>query len=291
MANVINYAEKYTAELDQKIVQEALTGVLETPSVNWMGAKTFQIPTINVSGYKTHSRNGGFNRGDVETANDPYTLGFDRDIEFFVDRADVDESAQAASAANVTATFMSERAIPEIDAYRFSKLATRAIALGQNTAADAITAENVYGKLKTALLPIRKFGAGNVVMYVSSEVMDALERSTEFVRNIEAGGTGSLDSRVTALDGVRIIEVWDTDRFKTAFDFTNGFVPAAGALDINFIIVAKQAVVAKSKLDYMALWQPGTHTQGDGYLYQNRLYHDLFVLEGKKEGIYVSTKA
>jgi len=288
MANVINYAEVYTSDLDQVIQQDALTGLLETPSVNWLGGKTFQVPTINVSGYKPHSRNGGFNRGDVETTNEPYTLSFDRDIEFFVDRADVDESALAASANNVTATFMAEHALPEMDAYRFSKIATEAIDAGQ-TASVAITPANVYSVLKAAILPRRKYGAGNIVLYVSSLVMDALERSTEFTRNIEASATGSLDSRVTTLDGVRIIEVWDQDRFKTAFNFTAGFAPAVGALDINFLLVAKPAIVAKAKMSYIKLWQPGTHTQGDGYLYQNRLYHDLFVMKNKADGIFVHT--
>jgi len=291
MANVINYAEKYSSELDQVLKQGALTAELETPNVNWLDAKTFHVPTIGVSGYKPHSRNGGFNRGSVETTNEPYTLGFDRDIEFFVDRADVDESAQAASAANVTSTFMNEHSIPEMDAYRFSKLATKAIAAGQNTAADAVDKTNVYGKLKAAILPLRKYGASNIIVYVSSEVMDALEQSEDFTRQIQASGTGALDSRVTSLDGVRLIEVWDTDRFKTAFDFTDGFAPAVGALDINFLIVAKPAVIAKAKMAYIRLWEPGTHTQGDGFLYQNRMYHDLFVMKNKTDGLFVSTKA
>ncbi len=289
MANVINYAEKYTAELDQVLQQQSLTGILETPNVNWLDAKTFHVPSINVSGYKPHSRNGGFNRGSVETTNEPYTLGFDRDIEFFVDRADVDESAQAASAANVTGTFMNEHSLPEMDAYRFSKLATKAVAEGQ-TAEAAITSATVYGVLKAAILPMRRYGAQNLVLYVSSVVMDALEQSDDFTRNIEAGATGSLDSRVTSLDGVRIIEVWDQDRFKTKFDFTDGFLPAADAKDINFLLVAKPAIVAKAKLAYIKLWEPGTHTQGDGYLYQNRMYHDLFVMKNKADGVFVHTK-
>lgn len=291
MANVINYAEKYGRELDQLFQQEALTSELETPQVNWLDAKTFHVATVATSGYKPHSRNGGFNRGSVETSNEPYTLGFDRDVEFFVDAMDVDESAQAASAANVTKVFMSEHMIPEVDAYRFSKLATKAIAEGNNTAADVVDKTNVYGKLKAALLPIRKWGAQNIIVYVSSEVMDALEQSTEFTRNITATGTGALDSRVTSLDGVRIKEVYSVDRFKTAFDFTDSFVPAVGALDINFLIVAKPAIIAKQKHSYIKLWAEGEHTQGDGYLYQNRLYHDLFVLKNQADGVFVSTKA
>src|SRR5690625_1647473 len=123
--NVINYAERFQTELDQAIVQNTLTNALETPNVNWLGARTFHIPHLEVSGYKNHSRVGGFNRGTVEVTHDPYTLQFDRDIEFFVDSMDVDESNQAASAANVTREFLSRLAGPASNAYRFAIIATQ----------------------------------------------------------------------------------------------------------------------------------------------------------------------
>src|SRR5690625_5463205 len=79
MANVINYAERFQEELDQAIAQNTLTNALETPNVNWLGARTFHVPHLEVSGYKNHSRAGGFNRGTVEVTHDPYTLQLDRD--------------------------------------------------------------------------------------------------------------------------------------------------------------------------------------------------------------------
>ena len=66
---------------------------------------------------------------------------------------------------------------------------------------------------------------------------------------------------------------------------------ASDGKDINFLIVAKPAVIAKAKFNSIYLFAPGQHTEGDGYLYQNRLYHDLFVLETKKDGVYVSHKS
>lgn len=291
-ANTINYAQKYEKELAQVMSQGALTAELETPQVNWLDGKTFHVPSVDVTGYQPHSRNGGFNRGSVDVTREPYTLNFDRDIEFFVDRADVDESAQAASAANITKVFMDENSIPEMDAYRFSKIATAALARAGQFASEAITAANVYTRLKAAILPIRKYGPMNILVYVSSEVMDALEQSEDFTRQItmQAGAPGAIESRVTAIDGVKLVEVWDAGRFFTSFDFTEGFVPAVDAEAINFLVVAKPAIIAKAKLSYVNLWQPGTHTQGDGYLYQNRLYHDLFLKKKREDGVYLSTK-
>lgn len=291
MANVINYAEVYQQQLDQLLTQEALTNELETPNVNWMGAKTFHVPNLSVSGYKPHSRNGGFNRGTVEVTHDPYTLQFDRDVEFFVDKADVDESNQAASAANVTSVFMREKGIPEVDAYRISKLAQEAIANGAVSDA-ALSIGNIYTELKKALLPMRKYGPMNLTAYLSSEAMDLLERSEDFTRKIEVTSNNqTIETRVTQLDGVLLKEVWDEQRLYSAYDFSDGFVPEDDAEKINFMIVARPAVIAKAKISSIYLFAPGQHTEGDGYLYQNRLYHDLFVMKHKQDPVFISTGA
>src|SRR5690606_40648633 len=67
-------------------------------------------------------------RSNVTVTHESYTVQFDRDVEFFVDQMDVDESNLAASVANITRVFLQEHAGPEVDAYRFGKLAQHAIA-------------------------------------------------------------------------------------------------------------------------------------------------------------------
>ncbi|NIK12867.1 hypothetical protein [Alkalibacillus almallahensis] len=289
MPNAINLVEKYGQELDQVVKQATLTNVLETPNVNWMGAQTFHVPTVGVTGYQDHSRNGGWNRGEVETTNEPYTLSFDRDVEFFVDRMDVDESNQNASAGNITRTFLNEKAGPEVDAYRFSKMATRALSDGNNTV-ESVSGVDVYDRLKSDILKVRKYGPSNLVAYLSSSAMDQLERSDKFTRNIQVqnGGT-AIETRITSLDGVQLVEVWDAERFNTQHDFTTGF--AATGQNINWIIVNRGSIVAKTKINSIYLFEPGAHTQGDGYLYQNRMYHDLFVMKNKADGIVLSAES
>ncbi|RMI79780.1 hypothetical protein ABNB56_07225 [Streptococcus iniae] len=287
----INYITKHGAEFEKKLMQGSLTSILETPKVNWLGAKSFELPTISVTGYKAHTRSKGYNSGTVSNDKNVYTLGFDRDVEFFVDKADIDETNLELAAANVSNTFITEHATPEVDAYRFSKIATSAITNSHFKSEDDYDVTNIYSRLKAALLPMRKYGAGNIVMYVSSEIMDLLERSKDFTRSIATTSPQGIDTRVTSLDGVQLIEVWDDARFKTQFDFTTGFVKASGGKNINFLIVAKNAIIAKAKFNSIYLFEPGSHTEGDGYLYQNRLYHDLFVLKSQEDGVYVSHKS
>lgn len=290
MANNINYATQYKKELDQALVQNMLTAMLEVPAVNWLDAKSFHIPTISVTGFKTHSRNGGYNRGSVEKTDKPYTIEFDRDIEFFIDEADVMESNRVAEMGNITRVFIESQATPEIDAYRFSKLATLA---GVKTA-EALPAQpaDVLKRVKEDIGKARKHGVSNLVVYVSSDVMNAIESARLGMGKVDLLNQGTaIETRATVLDGVQLVEVYDADRFMTKYDFTEGFKPAVDAKGINWIVVAKPAVVAVAKIQSVKLFLNGEHSQGDGALYQNRMLHDLFVLENKKDGVIVSTQA
>lgn len=283
----INYITKDNGIFDQKITQGLLTTILGIPQVELVnGGKSFTLTTISTSGLKDHTRNKGFNSGTYGNDKKVYTMGQDRDVEFYIDKQDVDETNQDLAVANISNVFITEHVQPEIDAYRFSTLAVGA----GKTKEETITEENAYSAIKAAILPARKFGPQNLVAFVSTTVMDALERSKEFTRNITNQNVGqtALESRVTSLDGVLLVEVWDDTRFKTKYNFSDGYAATADAQDINILVVAKQAVIPIVKENTVFLFAPGEHSQGDGYLYQNRLYHDCFIKEQQKEGVSVS---
>lgn len=295
-----NYVEKDGNLLEKKITAGLFTGNLGTPQVDLVnGGKSFTLRSISTSGLKQHTRGKGFNEGTVEDSKTVYTMGQDRDIEFYIDKQDVDETNQELAMANISKSFIDEKVVPEVDSYRFSRMANYLD--DENLAVDGdlkkklrveedLTKANVYSQLKAGVAKVRKYNPANLIGYVSSAVMDALEMSTEFNRSItnQNVGTTALDSRITSLDGVTLVEVWDDSRFKSKFDFTGEMKVADDAQDINFEIVAKQAVIPIVKENAVYLFAPGEHTQGDGYLYQNRLYHDFFVKKSMVDGIFTS---
>ncbi|WP_072238837.1 hypothetical protein, partial [Listeria monocytogenes] len=244
----INYVDKYGKELDQKLVFGTYTNELETSNLLWLDAKTFKIQTITTTGLKPHTRNKGYNEGSASNENTAYTITFDRDVEFFVDVMDVDETGQALTAANVTKEFNSRHSAPEVDAYRFSKLATEAKKNGYSTA-ETITEENVFRTLKAAIRKVKKYGTQNLVMYVSVDVMAALELSKDFTRTISNQNIGpsSLETRVTGIDGVKLVEIEAEDRFYDTFDFTDGYKPAASAKKLNYLLINKGSVIGGTK--------------------------------------------
>lgn len=281
----INYATKDGGLFDVKLAQSSLTGglVKQVDFIN--NTKNFTLNELTVSGYKPHTRNKGFNAGTYSNEKPVYTITQDRDIEFYVDTMDVDETNQDVSIGNITRKFIETQSGPEVDAYRFMKLFQVARTNGK-TASASLATNTVYSAIKAGIKVARKHGAQNLLCYVSSDVMDLLERSTEFTRNITNQNVGStaLDSRVTSIDGVTLIEVWDIDRFNTFQNFSDGFTPNGYVL--NFVVVAVPYAIAVAKHQAVFMFAPGQHTNGDGYLYQNRLYHDLIVPNAVKDAVY-----
>lgn len=303
-AKGFNYVTKDGNLLDQKITAGLFTGALGTPEVDLVnGGRSFTLKTISTSGLQPHTRGKGFNSGTVTDEKTIYTMGQDRDVEFYLDRQEVDETNQELAMANISNVFITEQVQPELDSYRFSKMATSfdnidasdtegTLLAKTHKVEETLDATNTYSQLKTGIGKVRKYGTQNLLGYVSSEVMDSLERSKEFTRNItnQNVGTTALESRITSIDGVQLIEVYEPNRFMTKYDFKDGAKPTEDAKTINFLIVAKPAVISIVKENAVFLFAPGQHTEGDGYLYQNRLYHDLFIKKHKRDGIYSSIK-
>lgn len=312
----LNYAEQWSPELLEILMQGTLTSPFVTSNVRWLDAKTFHFTHMSTSGYKNHSREGGWNKGTYTQTDVPYTLTHDRDVEFMVDKADVDETNATASIQNISRVFEKTWVVPETDALFFSKVAQAAQkteGYHGSTAASTYTKAKVFGMLKDILAKgkLRRYKAnGSLIMYVTSQIMDALEQSTEFTRKIEMtqiaeGGLG-IETRVTEIDGVPIIEVIDDERFYDAFDWEpegGGFAPlkkveaasgveaVTGAHKINVLVACGQTCKTVPKINSIYYFEPGGHTKGDGYLYQNRSFSDVFVFpngrDGKIDSIYV----
>ena len=302
----LNYAQVWEPELLEILMQGTLTSPFVTSNVTWLDAKTFHFTQMSVSGFKNHSRNGGWNKGTYAQTDTAFTVEHDRDVSFLVDKADVDETNATASIQNISRTFEQTQVVPETDALFFSKVAQAAQkeeGYHSTTAIAAYTKAKVFGMLKDILAKgkLRRYKAnGSLVMYVSSAIMDALEQSTEFTRKIELtqiaeGGIG-IETRVTDIDGVAVMEVVDDERFYDAFDWepeAGGFEPQkkvasgtakAGAHKINVLVACGQTCKTVPKISSIYYFEPGAHTEGDGYLYQNRSLSDVFVFPNGKDG-------
>ena len=286
---VYQYAEQFTQFLAQKYGKELCSDALmhSNPQITFLNAQTIKLPRLTLSGYKDHTRTAGFNAGNIANDWEPKKLAHDRDIEFFVDPMDIDETNLALAVANIQNTFENEQAIPEKDCYNFSKLHTELTNFhGRIDSTTVLTAQNILAVFDEEMSKMDDAGVpvDGRILYVTPAVNKLLKEAEGIQRMITVNSSNAVNRNVHSLDDVTIKMV-QSGRMKTKYNFTDGCVAAADADQINFILVHPSCVVARDKYAYISLFTPGTDSRtADGYLYQNRNYWDLFLIERKVAG-------
>lgn len=297
MANVIDYTERFERILVNKYEAEMKSYDLtqSNPGVTFINAQTIKLPRLTVSGYKDHNRNSiEFNTGVVTNDWEPKKLEHDRDVEFPIDPMDVDETNLVASIGNIQNVFETEQAIPELDSYRFSKIYSDYTTFGETPDTTALTPANILSTFDTWMANMDDEGVPyeGRILYVTSAVYSMLKSAQGLERIIDVAPRADvLNRNVRSLDDVRIITV-PSGRMKTAYDFSDGCVPAQDAKQINAILVHPNSVVARDKYAYIKVFTPGSDSRtADKYIYQNRRYGDLFLLEKRLAGVQMNVEA
>ena len=285
---VYDYATQFTQLLQQKYAKELCSDALtqSNPQVKFLNAQTIKLPRMTITGYKDHTRTPGFNAGTLSNDWEPKKLSHDRDIEFFVDPMDIDETNLTLSVANIQNTFETAQAIPEKDSYRFSKLHAELTAFNgriSNTVVDAVNFLEAFDE-EMAIMDDASVPEEGRILYVTPTMNKIVKAAEGIQRTITVNTASTINRKVHSLDDVTIKMV-PSARMKTAYDFTDGCVAAPTAKQINWILIHTSCVVARDKYSYIKLFTPGTDSRtADGYLYQNRNFGDLFLLEKKVPG-------
>lgn len=292
---VYNYAEQFTDILAQKYSTELKSDDLtkSNPGVKFLNAQTIKLPRLTLSGYKDHTRTIGFNTGTVSNDWEPKKLSHDRDIEFWFDPMDIDETNLVLEAANITNTFEEEQAIPEKDSYRFSKLHAELTTYSGNIDTTVVSAAIFLEQFDEFMAKMDEAGVPEEgrILYVTPSMNKIVKSAQGIERSITVTTPNSINRKVHSLDDVAIKMV-PAARMKTKFDFTEGCVADSTAKQINFILIHPSCVVCRDKYDYIRWYTPGHDSRvGDGYLYQNRSYGDLFLLERKVAGVAMNVEA
>lgn len=253
------------------------------PDIQIINSKEIKLPKLSVGGYKDHSRtNLSFNAGSYSNDYEVKSLDHDRDIEFAIDPLDVDETNQVVSIANVQRRFETRQAIPELDCYVFSKLYTEATRVGANIDTEKPTAANVLTKFDNDMEALEDAGVpvSRCVMYCTAEYKKTLKNAEGISRTLDASKSNGIDRRVHSMEDLAEIVVVPKERFKTAYDFTDGFAVATTGKQINYIIIDPEAQVSRVKYSYINVFTPGHDSRtSDKYLYQNRRFNGTFALD------------
>lgn len=292
---VYNYAETFTNLLQQKYAKELCSDALtqSNPQVKFINAQTIKLPRMTVSGYKDHTRTPGFNTGTLGNDWEAKKLEHDRDIEFWIDPMDIDETNLTLSVANIQNTFETEQAIPEKDSYRFSKLHTELTSYSGRIDNTVVDASNFLEAFDTEMAIMDEAGVPEEgrILYVTPTMRKIIKEAEGIQRVMTVTTPATINRNVHSLDDV-VIKSVPAARMKTKYVFTEGCKPDGEAKQINWILIHPSCVVCRDKYSYIKLFTPGTDSRtADGYLYQNRSFGDLFLLEKKVEGCAMNVEA
>lgn len=304
MANTIIFASIIQNELDKMAVQESCTGWMDANAgqVKYSGGNEVKIPTLSMEGLADYKRsnNEGFVGGKIDYKYNTYTMSQDRGRAFGIDKNDVDETGFVLTASTIMGEFQREHVIPEIDAYRISKLATTATTLG-TMVKDGYTASNstILTEIKTGIKNIRKQGYnGSLVIMISYDAQMEVELAMAGKMSSQTFVSGGFNTKVNSIDGVPMIPVPDNRMYsaiqiydgETTGQTVGGYVKGSTAKDINFIICPLTTPIAVSKQDDLRIFDPTVNQKFSGWSMDYRRYHELWVKKKQEKSIYLNTK-
>ncbi|WP_312093457.1 hypothetical protein [Aminipila sp.] len=290
MANNIEYAKRFMPVIDGIYKAAAVTeGMDAATRLDFTGVNEVKVLKVSTTGLGDYSRANGYPKGDVTAAWETMTLTEERGKELSVDRMD-DEETLGMVFGTVTGNFMREHVIPELDAYRFAKYASKT---GISTVTGAVlTKDTVIAAIDEA---VRKLNSDEVPLegrrlYISSDLQPVLNSAL----NRQWGSDGSVNTILAGYNNMPITWVPPT-RFYTAITLNDGssnwgYAKASGAADINFMIVYPQAILQVTKFALPKIFTPDENQEKDAWKFQFRLYHDAFVYDNKVKGIYLHKK-
>ena len=295
VANQIALAQKYLPLLDEVYKAASKTAILDTANdrVRWIGANTVNMLVLTEMGLSNYSRNAGFVPGDTNGAWEPFQITQDRGRSYQIDVMDNEETL-GQIVGNLLGEVERLQVVPEVDAYRFSKMAS-ATGIDGTTGTITVGTTDVKALISAAEASMddNEVPEEGRILFISPKAKNGLKGNIERrIINSEA----NVSYEVEYFDGMRLVTV-PQGRFNTAVTINaptasngaGGFTASGDA--INFMIVHPSAVMQVIKHVVPRLFSPEQNIEADAWRLNYRIYHDAFVLPQKAKGIYLHAEA
>ena len=303
--NTLQYSQQFQTVLDAQMLAGATSAFMEANAgqVKYDGGDTVHIPEISMQGLAKYDRDEGFNQGSVTLKFNPYKMTQDRGRTFQLDSMDVNETNFVATAGTVMGEFQRTQVIPEIDAYRYSKISALATAENKVTTGFTPAVATILEKLEAEITEIQDVVGEEegLIIVMSTKLRTILNNADKFNRylNVAEFKNGSVNTTVKSFNDIPILGV-PSARMKTAYVFNDGktanqqaggFKADTGAKDINWIIMPQRAPIAVSKTDKVRIFTPELNQKADAWKIDYRKYHDLWIPKNRFAAIRVNTGA
>lgn len=303
--NTLAAATLFMRQLDKIAVQDAVTGWMDANSgqVIYNGGDEVKIPKMSVQGLGNYDRDTGYVQGGVTLSYETRKMTQDRGRKFQLDPMDINENNFISTAAAVMAEFQRVHVIPEIDAYRISKIASETITADKAGMIEygytpGAASTSALRKLKEGIKAIRNLYNGPLVCHATPDFIMELELELAGKITAVTFARGGINTSVPAVDGVPIVST-PSNRMYTAITLYNGktssqeaggYVKGSNAKDINFFICPRTTPIAVTKQDVMRIFDPNINQSLNAWQLDYRRFHDLWVLDNKLDSIFLNIK-
>lgn len=269
MTRVINYATKYSNVIDEAFRIGAKSENCVNKDYDFKGGKSVKVYSISTAEMNDYERSGTSRYGipeDLDATVQDLVMTQDRSFTIVIDKMDEDETGGALNAGTALARQLRDRVIPEIDTYRFTKMAANA----GTKVTGALTAANIYESILAATeeLDDEEVPYDGRFIVVPSATYALMKQSDDIVLDTDVGQEMRARGVIAMYDGMEVIQV------------TSKRLPE----NAGFIVGHPSATTSPVKLEEYKIHEdvPGI----SGSLVEGRIYYDAFVLNNKAKALY-----
>jgi hypothetical protein len=285
MANTISTAVNFLNNeeyINALFLGSSLTQDLLKPNTTFVGAKTAKIQKIafGSSTMGKYDRDTGYTENAVTLSWAEVSITQDVGNELRLDRMDEDESRLANGIMSLYNRYMRTIAIPEMDKYCFSKIAS-ASGIQTSGVATALTKDTVMGAIDkgfTAFINKRININSDLVLYVNASTDALIQSKAEDISKIRLGEwNGVIDTKVAMYKTAKYVVVPD-DELVIIGEESDTAVP--------FLLINTNAVVKVVKYQEVVA-NENVPKHGHRLIALDiGFYYDLYLQPDGEKGVY-----
>ena len=295
----------FQRKLDLLAVQEAVTGWMDANAgqVIYNGGAEVKIPKMTVQGMGNYDRDNGYQQGSVTLEYETKKMTQDRGRLFQLDPMDINENNFVTTAAAVMGEFQRTQVVPEIDAYRISKLATETIAANKagmvvKGYTPGAASTSALRKLKEGIKAVREGYNGALIVQATPDFIMELELELAGKIIMATFSKGGIQTQVPSVDGVPIIPT-PSNRMYTAIKINDGktggqekggYEKGTSAKSLNFFVCPTTTPIAVTKQDIMRIFDPNINQKLNAWQMDYRRFHDMWILDNKLDSVFLNIK-
>jgi hypothetical protein len=268
-----NYASVFSTKVDERFTRESQAMMALNNDYKFTGVKTVNVYSIPVVGLTDYTRSGTDRFGNLSELGDTVqemVITKDRAFTFSIDKGNAAQQFNIKQANQALNRQIDEVVTPEIDIFRFGKWVAGA---GKEIADGTLTKSNALEKIFSGSTAMNNLlvPKNNRTLFIKESVFFNVKLADQILNSEKLGNTALANGSVGKLDNMNVVPVPDSY-------FPDG---------VNFIIKYKGATVDPVQLKTYRVLKEQRGIDGD--VVEGRIIYDSFVLETKKNGIYVST--